>query len=213
MENKELPILSSEEVRVLGCLIEKSRTTPDYYPLTLNSLINACNQKSARNPVVQYDEATVVKAVDDLKSKKLVGTVVGGGSRVMKYKHNMQLVYSLGNDDLAALCLLFLRGPLTGGEINSNSGRLYDFENLDEVYQLLENLSDSEPAFVKKTSRRPGQKENRFVHLFAEFAEEEANDVEANQHQGNLAERVELLEKQLAELREEFDKLMMELGS
>lgn len=211
MENKQLPILSAEEIRILGCLIEKSRTTPDYYPLTLNSLINACNQKSARNPVVQYDEETVIEALDSLKKKKFIGTVVGGGSRVMKYKHNMQLVFSLGNDDLAILCLLLLRGALTGGEINSNSGRLYDFESLDEVYTLLQKLSEDEPAFVKKISRKPGQKENRFVHLFAEFNEEET-EVETQEDSPELKERVEHLEQQLAKLREEFDKLLQELG-
>lgn len=212
MENNKLPVLSSEEVRVLGCLIEKSRATPDYYPLTLNALVNACNQKSARNPVVQYDEATVIQALDDLKTKKLIGTVVGGGSRVTKYKHNMQLVYSLGNDDLAALCLLFLRGPLTGGEINSNSGRLYDFENLEEVNQLLENLAGSSPAFVRKMSRRPGQKENRFVHLFAEFSEEPEEE-QKTLSTDDLTQRVAQLETELAELKERFEKLMEELGS
>src|SRR5690625_6312761 len=152
MENQDLPQLSKEETRVLGCLIEKSRTTPDYYPLTLKALVNACNQKTSRNPVVNYDESTVIEALDSLRKKKLVGTVVGGGSRVTKYKHNMQLSFSLGHDDLAILCLLMLRGPLTGGEINTYSGRLYEFENLDEVYQLLQKLSESEPRSEEHTS-------------------------------------------------------------
>jgi len=208
MENQDLPQLSKEETRVLGCLIEKSRTTPDYYPLTLKALVNACNQKTSRNPVVNYDESTVIEALDSLRKKKLVGTVVGGGSRVTKYKHNMQLSFSLGHDDLAILCLLMLRGPLTGGEINTYSGRLYEFENLDEVYQLLQKLSESEPAFVKLMDRQPGQKENRYVQLFSDFSEVKPEEESVDQ---NLTERVEKLENELAELKQAFDKLMEEL--
>lgn len=210
MENNELPDLSQEEVRVLGCLIEKSKTTPDYYPLTLKALVSACNQKSSRNPVVNYSEETVIQALDDLRKNKLAGTVIGGGSRVTKYKHNMQITFSLGNDDLAILCLLLLRGPLTGGEINSYSGRLYDFEGLDEVYELLQKLSEAEPAFVKQIGRRSGQKGNRFIHLFSDYVEEE-QESSPTETESNLANRVEQLESDLAQLRQEFDDLMEEL--
>lgn len=210
MENNELPNLSHEEVRVLGCLIEKSKTTPDYYPLTLKALVSACNQKSSRNPVVNYSEEMVIQTLDILRKKKLVGTVIGGGSRVTKYKHNMQITFSLGNDDLAILCLLMLRGPLTGGEINSYSGRLYSFEGLDEVYQLLEKLSESTPSFVKQIGRRSGQKGNRFIQLFSDYIEEEQEPSTASS-ESDLASRVEQLESDLAQLRQEFDDLMKEL--
>lgn len=215
MENIEIPVLSAEETRVLGCLLEKSKTTPDYYPLTLNSLTTACNQKSSRNPVVKYSEETVMNAVDELRKKGLVGTMVGGGSRTTKFKHNMQLKFSLGNDDLAILCLLMLRGPLTSGEINSNSGRLYDFENLEEVNQLLEKLMNGEPSFVKQIGRKPGQKENRFVHNFMEYddsqEENEPEDFSGNSS-SELKDRVEKLEVEMAEIKAILQNLMDELS-
>lgn len=125
MDNvKPLPDLSAEEQRVLGSLIEKSRTTPDYYPMTLNSLTAACNQKSSRNPVVNYDEETITLTLNQLKIKGLISTATGGSSRATKYKHNLAIAYPLLPSELAIICLLLLRGPLTPGEINSNSGRL-----------------------------------------------------------------------------------------
>lgn len=215
MENS-LPTLTSQEVRILGCLIEKSRTTPDYYPLTLNGLVTACNQKTSRNPVVNYSEGIVIEALDALRKKGLTGTVVGGGSRVTKYKHNMQLKYSIGLDDLAILCLLMLRGPLTAGEINSNSGRLYNFDSLDEVNDLLVKMSETEPVFVKQIARKPGQKESRFIQLFSEFDEEEYGTSDedytpASADYVSLESRVESLESELAQLKEEFEKLVQEL--
>lgn len=219
MENTSLPQLSQEETRVLGCLIEKSKTTPEYYPLTLNALLAACNQKSARKPVVNYDEETIVHALDTLRKRGLVSTVVGGGSRVTKYKHNMGIKFPLVPADLAVLCLLMLRGPLTGGEINSNSGRLYEFEDLDEVNELLQRLAESELSYVRQIARRPGQKEARYIQLFSEFDEEEFESSLAPSTQsshsgqvGQLEERVKTLEAELAKLREEFDKLMDELN-
>lgn len=217
MENNTLPQLSAEEVRVLGSLMEKSRTTPEYYPMTLNSLITACNQKTSRKPVVNYDEETVIQTLDTLRKRGLISTVVGGGSRVTKYKHNMGIKFPLVPADLSTLCLLMLRGPLTAGEINSNSGRLYEFESLDEVNELLQNLSEQNPPFVKQTAKRPGQKEIRYVHLFAEFDEEayESSLPSTSQEAPQikvLAERVETLEGELKKLREEFDKLMEELS-
>jgi len=215
-ETKSLPQLSSEEIRVLGSLLEKSRTTPEYYPMTINALQAACNQKTSRKPVVSYDENTIISTLDSLKKKGLVSTVVGGGSRVTKYKHNLAIQYPLVPAELAALCLLFLRGPLTAGEINSNSGRLYEFETLDEVQELLNKLSEDEAAYVKLLPKRPGQKEARYIHLFGEFNEEEyetsypSTTANPNQVQA-LEERVATLEEQLATLREEFDKLLAEL--
>src|SRR3954464_9762497 len=120
MDNvKPLPNLSAEEQRVLGALIEKSKTTPDYYPMTLNALTAACNQKTSRSPVVDYDEETVVMALNSLKGQSLVATAIGGGSRVIKYKHNFVTVFDISPEELAILCLLMLRGPQTPGELNT----------------------------------------------------------------------------------------------
>ncbi|MEJ5055514.1 YceH family protein [Sphingobacterium sp. MYb382] len=217
-ENQSLPILNAEELRVLGSLLEKSKTTPEYYPMTLNSLQTACNQKTSRRPVVAYEENTIIQALDSLRKRGLISTVVGGGSRVTKYKHNLAIQYPLLPQDLAALCLLILRGPLTSGEINSNSGRLFDFESLDEVQEVLNRLQEQEPAYVKLLAKRPGQKEARFVHLLGEVNEEDydfastASDPASNTKIQALESRVESLEEQLARLREEFDKLMEQLS-
>lgn len=216
-ENLALPQLSAEEIRVLGSLLEKSKTTPEYYPMTINSLQAACNQKTSRKPVVAYDESTIINTLDGLKKKGLVSTVVGGGSRVTKYKHNIAIKYPLVPAELAALCLLFLRGPLTAGEINSNSGRLYEFETLDEVLEILNKLASEEVPYVKLLPKQPGQKEVRFVHLFAEFNESDfelatSNPTQSNnQHIQVLEDRVATLENDLATLRAEFDRLLAEL--
>ena len=166
METNKLQQLSFEEIRVLGSLIEKSKTTPDYYPLTLNSLLTACNQKSARHPVVEFDDETVVLALDSLKKKGLCGHFISGGMRALKYRHNLAVAHPLDPAETSVLCLLFLRGPLTGGEINSNSGRLHDFESLAEVVETLENLAKYDTPYVKQMPKRPGQKEARYCHLF-----------------------------------------------
>lgn len=217
-ENQSLPILNAEELRVLGSLLEKSKTTPEYYPMTLNGLQTACNQKTSRRPVVAYEESTIIQALDSLRKRGLISTVVGGGSRVTKYKHNLAIQYPLLPQDLAVLCLLILRGPLTSGEINSNSGRLFDFESLDEVQEVLNRLQEQEPPYVKLLAKRPGQKEARFVHLLGEVNEEDydfgatASDPAAGSKIQALETRVESLEEQLARLREEFDKLMEQLS-
>jgi len=212
-----LPQLSAEELRILGCLLEKSRTTPEYYPMTLNGLQTACNQKNSRKPVVNYSENTIVEALDLLKKRGLTSTVVGGGSRVTKYKHNLAIQFPLLPQELAILCLLMLRGPLTAGEINSNAGRLYDFENLDEVQELLNKLSEEKPPYIQQLAKRPGQKEVRYVHLFADVNEEEfdfgASNADTNPTATKQLEaRVDLLEEQLVALRKEFDALMAQLN-
>ncbi|QBQ40998.1 YceH family protein [Sphingobacterium psychroaquaticum] len=217
-ENNNLPILNAEELRVLGSLLEKSKTTPEYYPMTLNSLQTACNQKTSRKPVVSYDEGTVIQTLDSLRKRGLVSTVVGGGSRVTKYKHNLAIQFPLIPQDLAVLCLLILRGPLTAGEINSNAGRLFDFESIEEVQEVLNRLNEQEPPYVKLLPKRPGQKESRYVHLLGDVNEEDydlSNPVSDNQSGSKvqaLEERVQTLEEQLATLREEFDKLMEQLS-
>jgi uncharacterized protein YceH (UPF0502 family) len=214
MDNvKPLPDLSAEEQRVLGALIEKSRTTPDYYPMTLNSLTAACNQKSSRNPVVNYDEETITLTLNQLKIKGLISTATGGSSRATKYKHNLAIVYPLVPSELAIICLLLLRGPLTPGEINSNSGRLYEFESIEEVLEQLQKLSDEEPAFVKQLAKKAGQKEARFVHLLGEQAETtpepETETTAAPQFDATeLEKRIEKLELELEELKELVNLLM-----
>lgn len=217
-ETKNLPILSAEELRVLGALLEKSKTTPEYYPMTLNGLQTACNQKTSRKPVVTYDENTIIETLDTLRKRGLISTVVGGGSRVTKYKHNLAIRYPLIPQDLAALCLLLLRGPLTPGEINSNAGRLFNFESIDEVQEVLNRLQAHEPSFVKQLARRPGQKEVRYVHLLGEVNEEEYENLAGGIDGASsgrvqvLEERVRTLEEQMAALRKEFDHLMEQLS-
>lgn len=213
---KPLPVLDSEELRVLGALMEKSKTTPEYYPMTLNGLTAACNQKTSRNPVVNYDEQIVTLILDRLKRKGLAATVTGGGSRVIKYRHTIALNYEFTPDELAVLCLLFLRGPLTPGEINSNSGRLYEFEDLAEVQAVIEKLSSGDQPYLKQLERQPGQKEARFMHLFGDanildtYTTENA-PAAASPTQTNLEERLSAVEQELATLKADFDKLMKEL--
>lgn len=215
MEQKTLPILSSTEIRVLGALMEKSKTTPDYYPMTLNGLTAACNQKSSRKPVVEYDEETVVLALDSLKKKGLISTATGGSSRATKYKHNFAIVYPVVPSQVAVMALLFLRGPLTPGEINSNSGRLYEFDSLDDVQEVLEQLTSNETPFIVQIPKRAGQKEARYIHLFAGEPdlnyEDETVAEPARKSVGELEARVATLEENYAQLKTDFDKLMKEL--
>jgi uncharacterized protein YceH (UPF0502 family) len=212
-EIKLLPDLSAEEQRVLGSLIEKSRTTPDYYPMTLNSLTAACNQKSSRNPVVNYSEETVTLTLNSLKTKGLISTATGGSSRVIKYKHNLAIAYPLIPSELSILCLLLLRGPLTPGEINSNSGRLFEFDSIEEISEQLQKLAEGDPAFVTLLPKRPGQKEARYVHLLGEQTdnqEEEPQVAQTTIFQPNeaLENRIAKLEQELEELKELVNLLM-----
>lgn len=211
MEELEIPVLNAEECRVLGCLIEKSRTTPEYYPMTVNALINACNQKTSRHPVVNYDENTVLLALDSLRKKGLVSTATGGGSRVMKYKHNFAIVYPLVPADLAVMCLLLLRGPLTAGEINNLSNRLYGFDSIAEVQEVLDKLEAGEHVFVKQLARRAGQKEVRYIHLLSGDVSNEVSTEDSlpstADHSAKLEERLRAIEAELAILRQGFDQL------
>ena len=213
-ENKKLPLLNAEEVRVLGCLLEKSKTTPDYYPITLNALTAACNQKSSRKPVVEYDEQTVVLTLDSLKKKGLISTATGGGSRVVKYKHNFAIVFPLVPSQLAIICLLLLRGAQTPGEINTNSGRLYEFDSLDEVNEVIEQLLDPEMPYIVQLHRKAGQKEARFTHLLAgepSIEDDEEPKEPARKSVSELENRIAVLEENYTQLKADFDKLMKEL--
>ena len=213
--NKDLPVLNAIELRVLGSLIEKSVVTPDYYPMTLNSLTAACNQKSSRKPVVEYDEESVVMALNSLKAISLVATAVGGSSRAIKYKHNFTTVFPLTEGELAILCLLFLRGPQTPGELNTNSGRLHEFASLDSVHDALNKLAGSDPPFVKEIAKRPGQKEARYIQLLGEQSletnEEILNEEPARKHVSDMETRLAKVEMELAEVKETLAKIVKEL--
>lgn len=211
----ELPILEPTELRVLGTLMEKAKITPDYYPMTINGLTAACNQKTSRNPVVNYDEETVVLAIDSLRKRGLVSTATGGGSRVVKYKHNFAIQFPVVPAEVTVISLLMLRGPQTPGEINTNSGRMYEFESIEEVQQLLEKLATEEPAYVVQLPKRPGQKEARYAHLLSgtpEFNEDDYAEVSSPRGNNALEERVSKLEQELADLRAAFDDLMKQLS-
>jgi len=203
--------LDEVEVRVLGCLIEKEITTPDYYPLTLNALINACNQRSNRNPVVSYDETTVVRAIDDLGEKGLAKRVFAAGSRVPKYQHIFLDKFDFGRREMAVLCELMLRGPQTTGEIRTHAGRMYEFKGLEDVGEILQGLLEHEDSLVIKLPRQAGRKEQRYMHLFSgkpEIKEEEQivplETATVQVREEN--ERIARLEEEVALLRKEFDE-------
>jgi uncharacterized protein YceH (UPF0502 family) len=214
--------LNEREVRVVGSLVEKQVTTPDYYPLTLNALVHACNQISNRDPVVQYDERQVSEAVESLRAKNLVYIFYGADSRVPKYKHMMREVLGLSPQELAALCVLMLRGAQTVGEVRGRTGRLYEFADLREVEATLEALAQRDEPLVVKLPRQTGRKEARYAHLLSgppAFEEEaEAQPAGAAQHStGGTArtsstragegERVAQLEAEVASLRGEIDEM------
>ncbi|MEP7037746.1 MAG: YceH family protein [Acidobacteriota bacterium] len=198
--------LTEVEARVVSALIEKQLTTPEYYPLTLNSLIAACNQKSNRDPVVSFNEETVQKALDILRDKNIVYVFYGSTSRVPKYKHILPDVLELEPSETAVLCVLMLRGAQTLGELRERTSRLYEFSGLGEVNETLDNLTRREEPLVVKLERLPGQKEARFAHLLSGEIDVESYAKE-NISTGKQAggERIEKLEQELENLRNEFN--------
>ena len=191
-------------LRVLGSLIEKEATTPEYYPLSLNALVNACNQKSNREPVVEYDGDSISDAIERLRQKKLTLIVTGSG-RVVKYGQRISETLNLGRRELAVLCTLLLRGPQTLGEIKDRSERMYAFADLSEVEIVLEKLSDwAGGALLKKLPRQPGHKEARYAHL---LSGEPAVDSAAESPAAAPPSRVAQLESELQQLRSEFNHL------
>jgi hypothetical protein len=160
-------LLNEIEVRVLGALLEKEITTPDYYPLSLNALINACNQKSNRDPVMTLDESAVRQALDSLNEKSLAGQATSADSRVPKYAHRLQEAFNFDRREMAVLCVLLLRGPQTPGELRGRTERMYKFDDLGVVESALHRLMEREPPLVKKLARQPGTKESRYAHLLA----------------------------------------------
>lgn len=198
--------LEPREVRVLGCLMEKELSTPDYYPMTINALRTACNQKTNREPVVDYSETDVVEALDGLQRKRLVGNASSSHGRAAKYRHALAEVMELKRSQLAVLSSLLLRGPQTSGELRSRTNRMHEFSSLDDVDETLDGLQEREPPLITEMPRRPGQKEVRYAHLFAgEPAEESAAPVAVTPTGGD--ERVRGLDQEVAALREAVEEL------
>ncbi len=211
-------ILSEAEARVLGALIEKQITTPAYYPLTLNALVNACNQSSNRDPVVAFDEQTVLNAIDALRAKNLAYVFYGSESRVPKYKHCAPEVFHLSPQEVALMCLLLLRGPQTPGELRGRSGRLYDFSSVAEVEQTLRDLAArDDPAFVVALPRQPGQKEVRYSHLLSGATALQAYEKTAvsvsKPRELNGSDRIAALEAEVERLRREVNGIRSELDA
>ena len=200
------PALDSVAVRILGALIEKEITTPDYYPLTLNALTAACNQTSNREPIMQLDEATVAQSLSELSRRSLAREVHRSDSRAKRYRQTLSETLKLHPAETAALCVLMLRGPQTTGEIRTRSARLFQFPDLAHVDITLKALMDMAPPLVAELPRRPGQKEVRFAHL---LAGEPQIDV-AEEHaavQPEAAGRIEALEQELASVRAELAEM------
>jgi hypothetical protein len=207
------PQLSEVEVRVLGALVEKESTTPEYYPLSLNALVNACNQKSNREPVMALEEEAVRRTLRSLSDQALVRSA-GGDSRVPKFEHRLNELYNFHRHEIAVLCVLLLRGPQTPGELRTRAERMYAFEDLEAVHSALHLLMRREPPLAKILPRQPGTKESRYMHLFSgDTAPEEHAAVEQPggassavkiSHDGD---RVAQLEAEMVELRRELNTL------
>jgi uncharacterized protein YceH (UPF0502 family) len=208
-------VLNEVEVRVLGALIEKQVTTPEYYPLTLNALVQACNQKNNRSPVVSYDEPTVTEALESLRAKNLAYVFYGSNSRVPKYKHVMTEIFELSAQELALMCVLMLRGPQTAGELRGRTDRLYDFSGLEEVEETLDALITKEPQpLVVRLARRSGHKEVRYAHLLAGEPSQDYEPDRGHAEQETVssrADRVSRLEQEVEALRAEMNGLRREL--
>jgi uncharacterized protein YceH (UPF0502 family) len=209
-------ILNAAECRVLGALIEKDITTPDYYPLSLNALVNACNQKNNREPVTSFDEETVRLALRNLSDKNLAGLARGADGRVAKYEHHLQEVFNFTRRETAIICVLLLRGPQTPGELRGRTERMHPFEDLDEVLSGLQQLMRREPPLAKALGRRPGTKEIRYAHLLSGDVEAwEPPDAYANASNGDSSadsERISQLEEQVAALQREVAELKQQMA-
>jgi uncharacterized protein len=207
--------LDGDEVRVLGALLEKEVTTPEYYPLSLNALLNACNQKSNRDPVVHFDEDTVERALYTLRDKGLLLNVTGAGSRVPKYGHRLSEKLNLGRRELAILCELMLRGPQTLGELRTRAERMHTFDDTSQVESVLDRM----PELVTRLPRRPGEKEARYAHLLSGPAaatealpEHAAPPERAADPLPARADRFAALEAEVAQLRHELQDLKQQFA-
>lgn len=197
--------LDQVEARVLGSLVEKQLTTPEYYPLTLNALTAACNQKSNREPVMSLGETEILAAIDSLRDKNLVYLFYGSSSRTVKYKHMLPNVFELDPAGVAVVALLLLRGPQTVGELRGRSDRLHEFSGLDEVQRTLDDLSRRSEPLVLKLTRQPGQKEARYAHLLSGEIDQAAIESHAPRSSGSGSnERIDKLETEVESLRSEL---------
>lgn len=218
--------LTEIETRVLGSLIEKDIITPDYYPLSLNALVNACNQKNNRDPVMTLDEQSVSEALATLQEKHLAGPASGADSRVTKYEHRLQEAFNFDRREIAVLCVLLLRGPQTPGELRARTDRMYHFESLEDVISALDRLSQREPSLTAILPRQPGTKESRYTHLFSGQPEavpmsgmaSEPNVARAPspanlamQSTASTTDRLSKLEEEVTKLRHELSEIQQQL--
>ena len=209
-------ILTDIEIRVLGSLVEKQVTTPEYYPLSLNALTLACNQKNNRNPVTSYTEDQVSQAVETLREKNLTYVFYGSTSRVPKYKHVVPEVMHLSHPEVAVMCMLMLRGPQTPGELRGNASRLHEFTGLDDIEQTLNDLITRDEPLVVRLPRQSGQKEVRFAHLLsgdidleslASESEHAATPKRSSHEQiDRLEQKVDALTTEFESLRQQFEQ-------
>ena len=209
--------LNPTEIRVLGALVEKDITTPDYYPLSLNALVNACNQKNNRDPVLSLDENSVRDALAGLQEMRLAGPAGGADSRVTKYEHRLQEVFNFTRGETAILCVLLLRGPQTPGELRGRTERMHRFETLDDVLSSLQKLMDRQPPLARVLPRQPGTKESRYAQLLGgnqeawdSVASPSAED--APKFSSGKSEQMTRLEQEVAELRAELASLREEVA-
>ncbi|MGA8493434.1 MAG: YceH family protein [Terriglobales bacterium] len=213
-------IMNEVETRVLGSLVEKDVTTPDYYPLSLNALLNACNQKNNRDPVMNLDEDAVRKALDTLQEKRLAGPTSSADSRVTKYEHRLQEVFNFTRGETAILCVLLLRGPQTPGELRGRTERMHRFEDLTEVQSTLQHMMQRDPPLVRILPRQPGTKESRYKHLLAGDTEDLADGSLARalspanvlSHSAD-PDRIAHLENEVTDLRRELADLKQQLAT
>jgi uncharacterized protein YceH (UPF0502 family) len=208
-------LLNEVECRVLGSLIEKEITTPEYYPLSLNALVSACNQKSNRDPAMSLDEAAVRQALHSLDGESLVRSVSASDSRVTKYEHRLQEAFNFYRHETAILCVLLLRGPQTPGELRGRAERMHPFDDLSAVQSSLQHLMKREPPLVKVLPRQPGTKEARYAHLLSGDVEafETKPEVEASATTSSAdGERILHLEKEVAALRNEAAEFQKEIA-
>lgn len=206
--------LDPVEIRILGCLVEKEMTTPEYYPLTRNALVNACGQKSNRNPVMEIDEETVSTTLEHLREKHLVLLVDGAGMRVPRFEHNLRETWELDDPEIAILAELMLRGPQTTGQLRGHASRMCPFDSLQEVSGVMDRLQRAEPPFTAILPLRPGSREARFCHLLGDPPDEQIErdePVVAKVVTGT--ERIEALESQVAVLTEKIEALEEALES
>ena len=209
-------VINSVQGRVLGALIEKEITTPEYYPLSLNALVNACNQKNNRDPVMQLDEDTVRQALHGLEEVQLASPSRGFDSRVPKYEHRMQEAFNLTRGELAVLCVLLLRGPQTAGELRGRTERMHRFEDLSDVQSALDRLMRRDPPLAATLARQPGTKEPRVIHLLCgetETAGESSSPAALStppegERTSRLEAEVAILQTEVAELKRQVEKLL-----